>query len=189
MIINLEKCKELTDNEIVRRSIKNLDYFSCLYLRYELEMIRYITQLSGLNIEEAKDILQESFIKIWRNLNEFDSDLKFSTWVYRIVHNETISFMRKRKSYGKDKVQTIEDLYEILPEQEDVEVDFADKSILTSQLLEQLSIKYREVLFLKYFEKKSYEDMSDILKIPKGTVAIRINRAKKILKKMLDKKD
>jgi len=97
--------------------------------------------------------------------------------------------MRKRKSYGKDKVQTIEDLYEILPEQEDVEVDFADKSILTSQLLEQLSIKYREVLFLKYFEKKSYEDMSDILKIPKGTVAIRINRAKKILKKMLDKKD
>jgi RNA polymerase sigma-70 factor (ECF subfamily) len=186
MIITPDSCKGLSDAEIVSRSLENLDYFSCLYQRYEPQLLRYILHLSVSDPEEARDILQESFIKIWRNLNEFDSDLKFSSWVYRIVHNETISFMRKKTSFGKNNRHDIDQLVEFLPQEADPEIDLEEKEVLTRDILERLPMKYREVLILKYYEMKSYEEISDILRIPEGTVAVRLNRARKIFREMIE---
>jgi RNA polymerase sigma-70 factor, ECF subfamily len=188
MIITLESCKDLNDNEIVAKSLENLDYFSCLYQRYEPELIRYIRRISGLDAEEAQDILQESFIKIWRNLNDFDPGLKLSTWIYRVVHNETVSFIRKKKSYGKDKTIDYEILRNILSEDIDNQQENEQKIVSTLEFLEQLPFKYKEVLVLKFLENRSYEEISDILKIPEGTVAIRISRGKKIFHKLLNNK-
>lgn len=187
MILSLESCEGLSDHELVRRSLENLDYFSCLYQRYEPELLRYIDRLSGLDGNEARDILQESFIKVWRKLNEFDSGLKFSSWLYRIVHNETVSFIRKKKSYGKDRKQEVEKYRELLKVEPDQELDLEERSAITWNSLQQLPLKYREVLILKYFEKMSYEEISDILKIPEGTVAVRMNRAKKMLREIIEK--
>ena len=190
MIITLESCKDLNDNEIVAKSLENLDYFSCLYQRYEPEMMRYIHRIAGVDAEEAQDILQESFIKIWRNLNEFDSSLKFSSWVYRIVHNETISHIRKKKSYGKDNTRDVE-LYRNLLADESFLAGESDDQVpevsQIPQILHRLPNKYKDVLVLKFLELKSYEEISDILKIPEGTVAIRINRAKKHFRELAGK--
>lgn len=177
MIKTLENCKDLTDIEIVEKSLEDLDYFSCLYLRYEQELLIYIRRFTSSDIDEARDILQESFIKVWRNLNEFDKDMKFSSWIYRIVHNEVISFIRKNKSFGKNKKIDAQDYEDIIPD--DLSAEVEEQFINLYKLLEEVPLKYREVLILKFFEKKSYEEISDILKIPKGTVATRINRAKK----------
>ena len=186
MIINLESCKDLNDNELVAKSLDNLDYFSCLYQRYEPELLRYTRRITGVDEEEAQDILQEAFIKIWRKLNEFDNDLKLSSWVYRIVHNEAVSFIRSKKSYGKDKKSDVDNLLEDIPDDSGQEPDVEELALLTHDILDRLPMKYREVLVLKYFGKKSYEEISDILKIPEGTVAIRINRAKKIFRDLAD---
>jgi RNA polymerase sigma-70 factor (ECF subfamily) len=187
MIITLDHCKELSDKELVGKSLTDLDYFSCLYQRYEGDLLRYIQRLSGIRNEESQDILQDAFVKIWRNLNEYDPGLKFSSWIYRIVHNETVSYLRKKKSFGKDRTQEIDQFNEILQEEPADKKTEEERALLTAMALEQLSIKYREVLVLKFYEKKSYEEISDILKIPEGTVAVRINRAKKLLREQFEK--
>ncbi|MCF8374689.1 MAG: RNA polymerase sigma factor [Bacteroidales bacterium] len=179
MIKPQDSCEDLSDNEIVKKSLEDLDYFSCLYKRFEPELLRYIQRMTGITAEEAQDILQESFIKIWRNLKKFDQDLKLSSWIYRIVHNEVVSSIRRNKSYGKNKTIDIKNCEHLItddnkPDSEDEE----EEQILLYETLNLVPIKYREVLILKFLEKKSYEEISDILKIPEGTVAIRINRAK-----------
>lgn len=183
MFISNEKCNKLSDLEIVRMALSDVDYFACLYDRYESRLLRYINTLVSVSHEDAADILQDSFIKVWRNLNAFDTDMKVSSWVYRIVHNETISFGRKRKSYGKDRQvdladDVIEEISNDTEELNEDDKDLADK--LTHELLEQLPFKYKTVLILKFIEGMRYEDISDILKIPEGTVAIQISRAKKM---------
>jgi len=185
MIINLDNCKHLSDHELVGLSLQNLDYFSCLYQRYEPDLIRYIQRISGLDEEETHDILQESFIKIWRNLNEFDSDLKLSSWIYRIVHNEAVSYIRKKKSYGKNNTIEIELYRNILADEDDVYPVKQESIIDTQKILDKIPFKYKEVLVLKFLENKSYSEISDILKIPEGTVAIRISRAKKAFREQI----
>ena len=181
-------CDGLEDSEIVKRSHENLEYFSCLYDRYEPRLLLYIKKISRTNHEEAEDILQEAFIKIWRNLNEYDHSLKLSSWLYRIVHNETISYCRKKRSFGKDNTLILEeDHMADLHSEMDWETNPEYKYDMTAKILNQLPLKYREPIILQFFEKMSYEEISDILKIPEGTVAIRINRAKKAFKKITEK--
>ena len=189
MIITAEKCKKLTDRDIVKKALGEIDYFACLYQRYEPALLRYVRQLSMVNEDEARDILQESFIKIWRHLNEFDESLKLSSWLYRIVHNETISFIRKEHSYGKDRKIGIDEMHGELPDEPEVEFDTEERYLITYGILDRMPLKYRESLVLKFIEKKSYEEISDILRIPEGTVATRINRAKALFREMArDKK-
>ena len=184
MLITHEICDQLKDAEIVKKSLEDMDYFSCLYERYEKKLLRYINRISLVSREEAEDILQEAFIKIWRNLNSYDPSLKLSSWIYRIVHNETLSFWRKKKSYCKDeRTEWTDDLLAVSPDIIEMEVDADKKSELTHEILDLLSLKYKSVLVLKFIEGMSYEEISDVLKIPEGTVATRINRAKKAFAK------
>ena len=180
MLISQEICNQYSDQEIIRKSTSDIDYFSCVYQRYEERLLRYIKRISKVTDEEAEDILQEAFIKVWKNLNLINIDLKLSSWLYRIVHNEVISRWRKDRwsrhnpflELNEQMLQSITDDMDIIKTSED----------LLNQQISKLPEKYREVLVLKYFEDLSYEEISDILKLPEGTVAIRLNRAKKIIK-------
>ena len=130
--------------------------------------------------EQAKDILQEAFIKIWENLNDFNQSMKLSSWIYRIVHNETISYWRRNKSYGKDrKVKLDNIIIENQLNDSEINEDKVKKELLAHEVLGLLPLKYKTVLILKYIEGKGYREISDVLKIPEGTVATRLNRAKK----------
>ena len=86
-----------SDNELVTLTLENKDNFSYLIERYEKKLYRYIWRLTGLSKECCEDILQETFIKIYRNINNFDQRLKFSSWAYRITHNEALNYVRKYK--------------------------------------------------------------------------------------------
>lgn len=176
-----ERCHGLADREIIRLSLDDMEYFACLVLKYEIRLLGYIKKISQSNHDEAEDILQEAFIKIWKNLHGYDPRLTLESWIFRIVHNETISFWRKKTSYSKDKVVSIDDdQIKTLLTTEDINHDDEDSiSRLIEDILPLLKLEYREVLVLKFLENKSYEEISDILKIPEGTVATRINRAKK----------
>jgi RNA polymerase sigma-70 factor (ECF subfamily) len=188
MRIRKDSCNKYNDDELIKKSLVEIDYFACLYNRYNYKLLRYIKRISLVGDEEAADILQESFIKMWRNLNNYDDSLKFSSWLYRIVRNETVSFYRKRISFGKSNEINIDDSgFEVVFEDADDEADIEAKRLATHEVLNKLPFKYKEVLILKFLEKMDYEEISDILKIPEGTVASRINRGKKMFKTIVDK--
>jgi RNA polymerase sigma-70 factor (ECF subfamily) len=189
VIVKKEICDQLSDNEIVKRSLNDIDYFLCLYERYELRLLRYIRRISMVSDEQAKDILQEAFIKIWQNLNAFNQSMKLSSWIYRIVHNETISYWRRNRSYGKDrKVKLDNVIIENQLDDSEINEDKDKREFLTHEVLGLLPLKYKTVLILKYIEGKGYQEISDVLKIPEGTVATRLNRAKKKFIEMASEK-
>lgn len=180
----MEETKLKTDEEIVEIvKNENKELYAQIIKRYEDKLIRYAEYLIG-DHDKASDAVQDSFIKAYINLNGFDVKKKFSSWIYRIVHNEAINLIDKNKKIVKldpdidfDSGVNIEDSY--------IKEELVSRA---HNCLETMDINYREPLSLYYIENKSYEEISDILRLPMGTVAVRINRAKIILKKICQTK-
>lgn len=144
------------------------------------------------NRQEAEDIVQETFIKAFNALKTFNEEFAFSTWLFKIATNNCIDTLRKRKlqTYSLDTpVQTKDG---------EVSRDFADEryspeqstisSESTSIILdsvESLPKKYQLVINMRHKEDRSYEEISELLEIPIGTVKARIFRAREILKRKL----
>lgn len=171
-----------SDEKLVQKSLTNKNTFAELVDRYEAKLLRYIKRLTGLPTNQAEDILQEAFIKIYKNLNNFDQKLKFSSWAYRITHNETINYIKKQKSTTPLETddEDATSLIEILKSDADVEKETIQKETANrvKTTLYKLPKKYRDVLILFYLEDQDYAAISDILKKPSGTVATLLNRAK-----------
>ena len=188
MIDNPEPRENKSDEELVKLSLADRDNFALVINRYKTKLYNYIRRITNIDSEEAEDILQEVFIKTYLNLNEFDADLKFSSWIYRIAHNEVISHYRKTKARPQGYAVKLEDnALNNLASDLDI-ADETDRIILKSniqKILGKIDKKYREVLILKFLEEKSYSEISDIIKRPMGTVASLINKAKQELKKEL----
>ena len=180
-----------TDQELVALTLKDRHAFVAIVERYQVVLQRYIARLGCRDYHDQEDVLQEVFLKVYINLNEYDSDLKFSSWIYRITHNETISYFRK-KSVQPLPIITGEELdrFQNITDDTDIALAYSkewDAKILR-EVLAKLDEQYRDVLVLKFIEDKSYNEISDILKIPIGTVGTLINRGKKQLKLILHKK-
>jgi len=182
--------REKTDEELVNLALVSKDYFLYLMRRYEGKLLAFILRISSFSHDDAEDILQEVFIKIYENLNDFDTNLKFSSWAYRITHNQVISHYRKAKARPQavsldlnDKI--LANLSSDLDIRKEIDINYFRKNV--KKVLANLDIKYREVLILKFLEEKSYKEISDILKKPMGTVATLINRAKKEFREELDR--
>ncbi len=178
------------DEELVKLSLKNQDNFLYLVNRYQNRLLIYIRRLTNISLEDAEDILQDVFIKVYLNLNAFKNDLKFSSWIYRIVHNEVISQHRKLQARPEGyQVNLDENLTRNLATDIDI-IGSVDLKILRTnifKILNSLPKKYREVLILKFLEEKNYREISDIIKRPLGTVASLINRAKREFRTELTK--
>lgn len=172
----------ISDEKLAQISLKDKEKFAELVDRFEAKLLRYIRRLTGLPTNQAEDILQESFIKIYKNLNNFDPKLKFSSWAYRITHNESINHIKKNKRV--EPLETDDDdtanLIEILESDADVQKEAIQKetALKVKAALYKLPKKYRDVLILYYLEDQDYAAISDILKKPSGTVATLLNRAK-----------
>lgn len=161
--------------ELVRTKDKEL--FSEFITRYEAKLVRYASYLIHDN-DRAVDAVQEAFIKTYINLNRFDIKKKFSSWIYRIVHNEVINAIKKHRL----EIPLLEEMD--FEDQKEVEEAYSRKELANqiNQCLDKMPLIYAEPISLHFLEEKSYEEISEILRIPMGTIATRINRAKKILK-------
>jgi len=173
----------LSDSDVVAIvRTKDKELYAEIIKRYQKKLLRYASYIMK-DEHRGADVVQEGFIKAYINLNGFDTKKKFSSWIYRIVHNEAMNMLSKNK-------KQVPMNYEV--EQDsgiDLEDDFIRTEIInwTHHCLEQMPIIYREPLSLFYLEEKSYEEISDILRIPVGTVGTRVNRAKGIMKKLCQK--
>jgi len=180
---------DMTDEQIVRRVLIEKEEFGILIGRYEAKLLRYLERLGVGSREDREDILQNAFIKAYRNLNSFDLGLSFSSWMYRITHNEAMSFFRAKRA--RPTLELGEEGEKLLVEIKDESADttlLADLRLSKKELataLAALPDKYRDALALRFFEERSYTEMSDILELPVGTVSTLIHRAKKALKDSL----
>ena len=179
--------KELSDLEIVENVKKDLNAYRYVIERYESKLLRYIQRILYISTEDAEDILQEVFLKAYRNINSYNPKYSFSNWIYRIAHNEAISFLRKKKITISNTED--EDIFDRIPSEEDIEDDFLEsvKSSEVRDILSKLDQKYREVLVLRFFEEKEYNEISEILHISSGTVASLINRGKEKFKILVER--
>jgi RNA polymerase sigma-70 factor (ECF subfamily) len=180
----------MSDEEAVALALQDKAFFGHIVLRYEDKLSLYIRRLGIHNSEDREDVLQNIFIKVYKNLNAFDRGLSFSSWIYRIAHNEAISFYRMKHVRPEGHlVDSAEDILSLVATNEtDAEKKF-DTVINTEEIsgaLRKLSQKYKDPLILRFFEHKEYEEISDILKIPVGTVGTLIHRGKQELKKHLE---
>ena len=180
----------IEDIEMVQLALREQAFFAHIINRYEAPLERYIRRLGVHDPDDRADVLQDIFIKVYRNLNSFDQSLRFSSWIYRIAHNEAISWYRKRNARPEGHmVLDSSDLLSFLSTKEESSEVVFDKEVNAEQLalaLEQIDEKYRSVIMLRYFEHKDYNEISDILQIPVGSVGTLLHRGKHALRDVLN---
>jgi len=176
--------ENMTDEQIASL-VQNGDKekFGLLIDRYQSKLTRYGRKFLARR-ENIEDIVQDVFISTYQNIQDFDTSLKFSSWVYRIAHNAFVNGLKKQSispitSLDLDVLLS----YQVYEDPDVRERETKELKKMIDSCLDTLKPKYREVIVLHYIEDFSYKEISDILKIPTGTVGIRIKRAKEELRK------
>jgi len=175
------------DQKIIRSVLKgDLNSFEKLVVRYQDKLISYAQTITG-DYASAQDVVQQSFIKIYQNLKSYNPKYKFSSWIYRIVHNQAINSIPRRPVLSLDFTNWLSELIpsntNLIEEAQNDEIKNMIQTCLASLLL-----KYKEPLVLYYLQGTKYKEISHILKIPINTVGIRIKRGKELLKVICLKK-
>ena len=186
----MQDIKDKTDNELVILVRQNPEALSHIIDRYRTKLEKYINRRTNVDNHDREDILQDVFIKIYRNINDYDDSLIFSSWVYRITHNYIIDWYRKNKKHISISLDDDESKLIHILQDESVVTDSQtlhdqENIDLIKKEIKSLPDDYQDILILKFFEDKSYEEISDILKISTSSVGVKINRAKKLLKEKI----
>ncbi len=181
----MQSADKLSDEQLVERvRLVDQELYAQVVKRYEDKLWRYVATIL---VDDAMvaDIVQETFIKAYINLRGFDTRRKFSSWLYRIAHNEAVNILKKQRR----KVAWDENVERLIYSHGAMEEEMSRRELMQAMQdsMQRLPLLYREPLALFYGEEKSYEDISDILRLPMGTVATRISRGKKLLRMIYEK--
>lgn len=165
----------------------NINAYELLVKEYEKNVYNLALRMVG-NSEDAADMSQEAFIKAYNSLTSFRGDSKFSVWLYRIVSNVCLDYLRSRGRRQTVSLSAEND------DGEDVEIDIADETQSPERLLDRrltrdavrrglaaLPPEHRQILLLREIQGLSYDEIADALGIEAGTVKSRIFRARKKL--------
>lgn len=143
------------------------------------------------NAQDAEDITQEVFIKIWRNLKKFDQQKSFKTWIFAIAKNASIDWLKKKKTVPfssfenrEGKNALVESLVDPAPLPNEI-LERAGVVEILNLAIERLSPQYRMVLFLRYNDHFTFREISESLEEPLNTVKSRHRRALILLRKYL----
>jgi len=185
-----EKGSRPSDEDLIEK-FQNGDLyaFDLIVNRYKNQLLNFVYRFLG-NAEEAEDLVQETFLRVYRNRKAYQKVAKFSTWIYTIAGNLAKTELRKRK---RRKFFSISDLgynekdYDISDEAYNPEkdVDGRMKEEIIHREIDGLSPKFREVILLRDVQQLSYEEISQIVNIPLGTVKSRVNRGRLKLQEKL----
>ena len=175
--------KEMTDFELVQKCLNGeKEYFSEIIARHKNLVYSVVLKMIN-NQEDANDLSQEVFIKIYKNLDKYFPDFKFSTWVVRITTNHVIDYRRKKK-YETVSAEEIE--YKLVSESTP-EQDYLQKEekLILNKLLESLPDIYKVPIVLYHQQGLSYQEIAEAINEPLSKVKNRIFRGRKMLKEEL----
>ena len=160
--------------------------FEQLVTQYEKLVYSVTFRMTG-NREDALDLSQDTFVKVWKSLTFFKFESSFSTWIYRIAGNVCLDFLRKQKRTQSLTVSEDEVQLDVPDDQNDPErmtLEHAGQEELT-EALNELEPEYRAALTLRAVAGMSYQEIADTLDIQPGTVKSRISRGREHLRKKL----
>ena len=184
--------EQLDDRTLVERILGGeRDLFTTLVRRYEKRLVNYVYRITH-RYEEAHDLAQEIFVKVYLALDRYDSKYQFSTWLFRIAQNSAIDALRKKSIAEVPLARPTEE------EPTGKEREFADDGISPYRALKnkqlsaaidtavgQLPPDYRELIQLRHFAELSYEEIASMKRLPLGTVKNKLFRARNLLKDAL----
>jgi RNA polymerase sigma factor (sigma-70 family) len=163
----MDNVQEATLVDLLRESGTRRDAFPALVKAYQRRVYGIVRKMV-IDHDDADDIVQEVFVKVWHNLDKFKGDSGLFTWIYRIATNESLQFLRKRKntvSLGEDVGDSLEHSLGTLDSLGGDEIEMKlQKAIL------QLPDKQRLVFHLKYYEELSYEEMAEVTETSVGAL-------------------
>lgn len=178
--------KEKGDDEIIDKVLKgDRECFGLLIEKYQKKVYAQIKRKYYIDSDDMDDIMQDTFIRCFKNLNSFKRGNDFYPWLATIAINLSKDFLRK-KITSKSRVQELYENPGSRPEKKDVlkEIDELDG---IKEILSELTPEYREVLVLRA-EGFSYTEISEKISIPVGTVMSRLNRARKLILEKFSKR-
>jgi RNA polymerase sigma-70 factor (ECF subfamily) len=184
--------EQLDDRALVARILRGeRDRFTDLVRRYEKRVINYVYRITH-RYEEAHDLTQEIFVKVYVAIDRYDPKYQFSTWLFRIAQNSAIDALRKK---------SVIEVPIARPATEDgnqKEREFADGGVSPYRALKNKELSaaidravrdlppdYRELIQLRHFAELSYEEIATMKKLPLGTVKNKLFRARNLLKDVL----
>lgn len=185
----------LEDDALVKRAIGGDEKaYKELVDKYQRAIYYHILKMIR-DREQVEDLVQETFVKAFDNLNSYSTNYAFSTWLYRIATNHTIDYLRKKKLQTlsiDEPVKTRDgDMQMQLPDdsaETDRQIIRKQRQKIVQQAIEDLPPKYKRVIKMRHMEEKSYQEISEILDLPLGTVKAHIFRARELLYKALKDK-
>lgn len=138
------------------------------------------------NPDDLNDLCQEIFIKVYRNLNQFRSDSKISTWIGKIAYLSCLNYLRQKKSLATDSINSYAlNQNSVQPMRPDQLAETRDISLLLKQEINNLPSRFRVALTLYHLEGLKYHEISKIMGLPEGTIKSHLFRARQLLKKRL----
>ncbi|MGH9832666.1 MAG: sigma-70 family RNA polymerase sigma factor [Blastocatellia bacterium] len=187
--------EEMDDHQLLAATLTGEETaFAELTRRYRNQITNYVYRMLN-DYDRAVDLAQETFVRVYMSAERYQATYSFSTYIYRIAHNLAISELRQRKRRRLIPLPTFfsdKDNEEMEVEIEDRKQVMADDAMIgnerqraVAKAIASLPEKYRAALVLCHLEDKSYEEISEILGLPVGTVKSRINRARNLLKEKL----
>ncbi len=185
----------LEDDKLVASAVQgDQAAFRKLVDKYQTPLYYHVVKMVK-DREQVEDLIQEAFVKAFDNLKSYNTSYAFSTWLYRITTNHTIDYLRKKK------LQTMSINEPVKTRDGEMNVQLpdadagADRSIIRKQrqkiirdAIHDLPEKYRQVIEMRHLEELSYQEISDALDLPLGTVKAHIFRAREMLYKELKSK-
>lgn len=182
----------MDDTRIEKAKAGDIRAFEELMEEHQKAIYNVAYRIVG-NYDDASDVAQDAMIKIFKNLSYFEERSKFTTWMYRIVTNTALDFLKKKR---RNKVISIDET--ISGEENDYGKQLASDEVTPQELVEQderrqavlkalykLTPEHRAVLVLRDINGLSYDEIANVLMCSEGTVKSRINRARKSLRETL----
>lgn len=163
--------EELRDSETCQKAFGKV-------IRHYTEPLYWQIRRIVIDHESANDILQETFIKAWVNINHFRGDAKLSTWLYKIATNEAITFVNKERNKQTSSIDD-EDSFLINNLESDLWFDGEDLRLELQKAINKLPEKQRMVFNMRYFDEMKYEDISEVLGTSVGALKASYHHAVK----------
>ena len=182
------KPTKLDDSSLVELALqRDQGAFALLLEKYRSSLMSHVLKYVSV-VEDAEDICQRSFEKAFMNIDRYNSQYAFSTWLYNIAQNEAIDHLRRsRASINSVPISEERDALDVMaattPEEELI-IDQAVSELISG--IQRLPESYRQVAELRFIKDYAYEDIARELRLPLGTVKTRISRARKQLEKIVE---
>ena len=180
--------KHLLDEDLVKQTLAgDQQAFEILVKRYEKQIFSLAYRLCS-DYDEATDLAQEAFLQIYKVLDRYDNQKKFFSWMYRVAHNTCINALNRRPK----NTMAVEDVSIYMGETTDTssqpETYYTNKELRQQidQAILNLPDNYRDIIYLRYIQELSYQQIADTMQLPLSTIETRLYRGRQLLQKSLN---